>query len=108
MNANLLPSVFTIEIDGTPTLTFEARNLSEAVDLPQSDGPSKTKRSDELTWKLTRSVAVTSAFGVLYRSVTPSTSSSAEMTTASYVERLQPRRKLSDLTWLSSVATSFG
>jgi hypothetical protein len=33
MNANLLPSVFTIEIDGTPTLTFEARNLREANEL---------------------------------------------------------------------------
>jgi hypothetical protein len=33
MNANLLPSVFTIEIDGAPTLTFEARNLSEAKEL---------------------------------------------------------------------------
>jgi hypothetical protein len=40
--------------------------------------------------------------------VTPSTRGSADMTTASYVERHQPRRKLSDLTWLSSVATSFG
>ncbi len=27
MNANALPSIFTIEIGGTPTLTFEAQNL---------------------------------------------------------------------------------
>jgi hypothetical protein len=33
MNANLLPSIFTIEIDGTPTLTFEAQNLREANEL---------------------------------------------------------------------------
>ena len=33
MNANLLPSVFTIEIGGTPTLTFEAQNLREAREL---------------------------------------------------------------------------
>jgi hypothetical protein len=33
MNANLLPSVFTIEIGGTPTLTFEAQNLREAHEL---------------------------------------------------------------------------
>jgi hypothetical protein len=33
MTANVLPSVFTIEIGGTPTLTFEAHNLREAHDL---------------------------------------------------------------------------
>jgi hypothetical protein len=33
MSANLLPSVFTIEIGGTPTLTFEAQNLREAREL---------------------------------------------------------------------------
>jgi hypothetical protein len=33
MTANGLPSVFTIEIGGTPTLTFEARNLREAHEL---------------------------------------------------------------------------
>jgi hypothetical protein len=33
MTANALPSVFTIEIDGTPTLTFEAQNLGEAHEL---------------------------------------------------------------------------
>ena len=33
MSANLLPSVFTIEIGGTPTLTFEAQNLREAHEL---------------------------------------------------------------------------
>ncbi len=33
MNANVLPSVFTIEIGGTPTLTFEAQNLREANEL---------------------------------------------------------------------------
>jgi hypothetical protein len=33
MNANLLPTVFTIEIGGTPTLTFEAQNLREANEL---------------------------------------------------------------------------
>jgi hypothetical protein len=33
MTANVLPSVFTIEIGGTPTLTFEARNLREAHEL---------------------------------------------------------------------------
>jgi hypothetical protein len=33
MNANLLPSVFTIEIGGTPTLTFGAQNLREANEL---------------------------------------------------------------------------
>jgi hypothetical protein len=33
MSANLLPSVFTIEIGGRPTLTFEAQNLREAHEL---------------------------------------------------------------------------
>jgi hypothetical protein len=33
MTANLLPSVFTIEVGGTPTLTFEAQQLSEAHEL---------------------------------------------------------------------------
>jgi hypothetical protein len=33
MTENLLPSVFTIEISGTATLTFEARNLREAHEL---------------------------------------------------------------------------
>ncbi len=33
MSANLLPSVFTIEIGDTPTLTFEAQNLREAQEL---------------------------------------------------------------------------
>jgi hypothetical protein len=33
MSANALPSVFTIEIGGTPTLTFEAQNLREAHEL---------------------------------------------------------------------------
>ena len=33
MTANVLPSVFTIEIGGTPTLTFEAQNLREAQEL---------------------------------------------------------------------------
>jgi hypothetical protein len=33
MSANLLPSVFTIEIDGRPTLTFEAQNVREAQEL---------------------------------------------------------------------------
>jgi hypothetical protein len=30
MIANVLPSIFTIEIGGTPTLVFEAQNLREA------------------------------------------------------------------------------
>ena len=33
MTANVLSSVFTIEIGGTPTLTFEAQNLREAHQL---------------------------------------------------------------------------
>jgi hypothetical protein len=33
MTANASPSVFTIEIGGTPTLTFEAQNLREAHEL---------------------------------------------------------------------------
>jgi hypothetical protein len=33
MTVSLLPSIFTIEIGGTPTLTFEARNLREAHEL---------------------------------------------------------------------------
>jgi hypothetical protein len=33
MIANLLPSIFTIEIGGTPTLVFEAHNLREAHEL---------------------------------------------------------------------------
>ena len=33
MTAKVLPSVFTIEISGTPTLTFEANNLREAHKL---------------------------------------------------------------------------
>jgi hypothetical protein len=33
MTDNALPSVFTIEIGGTPTLTFEAQNLREAHEL---------------------------------------------------------------------------
>jgi len=32
---NMLPSIFTIEIDDTPTLTFEAQNLREAHELCQ-------------------------------------------------------------------------
>jgi hypothetical protein len=33
MTANALPSIFTIEIGGTPTLTFEAQNLREVREL---------------------------------------------------------------------------
>jgi hypothetical protein len=33
MTANLLPSIFTIEVGDTPTLTFEARQMSEAHEL---------------------------------------------------------------------------
>jgi hypothetical protein len=33
MSANLLPSIFTIEIGNTPTLVFEAQNLREAHEL---------------------------------------------------------------------------
>jgi len=33
MTANALPSIFTIEIGDTPTLTFEAQNLREAHEL---------------------------------------------------------------------------
>src|SRR5438045_3054668 len=33
MTANVLPSIFTIEIGGAPTLTFEAQNLREAHEL---------------------------------------------------------------------------
>jgi hypothetical protein len=33
MMANLLPSIFTIEIGGAPTLVFEAQNLREALEL---------------------------------------------------------------------------
>jgi hypothetical protein len=33
MTVKVLPSVFTIEISGTPTLTFEAQNLREAHEL---------------------------------------------------------------------------
>jgi hypothetical protein len=37
MTENTLPSVFTIEIDGTPTLTFEAQNLRQAHELCQAE-----------------------------------------------------------------------
>jgi hypothetical protein len=37
MTAKVLPSVFTIEIGGTPTLTFEAHNLREAHELCQEE-----------------------------------------------------------------------
>ena len=33
MTPTLFPSVFTIEIDGTPTVTFEAKSLREASDI---------------------------------------------------------------------------
>jgi hypothetical protein len=33
MIANVLPSIFTIEIGGAPTLVFEAKNLREAHEL---------------------------------------------------------------------------
>jgi len=33
MTANVLPSIFTIEIGDTPTLAFEAQNLREAHEL---------------------------------------------------------------------------
>jgi len=33
MNANVLPTIFTIEIGDTPTLAFEAQNLREAHEL---------------------------------------------------------------------------
>jgi hypothetical protein len=33
MIANLSPSIFTLEIGGTPTLVFEAQNLREASEL---------------------------------------------------------------------------
>jgi hypothetical protein len=33
MTVSLLPSIFTIEIGGRPTLTFEAQNLGEAHEL---------------------------------------------------------------------------
>ena len=33
MIANVLPTIFTIEIGNTPTLTFEAQNLREAHEL---------------------------------------------------------------------------
>jgi hypothetical protein len=33
MIENVLPSIFTIETDGTPTLVFEAQNLREAHEL---------------------------------------------------------------------------
>jgi hypothetical protein len=33
MTANVPPAIFTMEIGGTPTLTFEAQNLREAHEL---------------------------------------------------------------------------
>ena len=33
VSANILPSIFTIEIGGKPTLAFEAKNLREAHEL---------------------------------------------------------------------------
>jgi hypothetical protein len=33
MSENILPSIFAIEIGGTPTLAFEAKNLREAHEL---------------------------------------------------------------------------
>jgi hypothetical protein len=33
MTANILPTIFTIEIGGTPTLTFEVQNLREAHEV---------------------------------------------------------------------------
>jgi len=38
MTANVLPSIFTIEIGGAPTLTFEAENLREAHELCHKEG----------------------------------------------------------------------
>jgi hypothetical protein len=35
MMSNILPSIFTMEIGGKPTLTFEAKNLREAHELCQ-------------------------------------------------------------------------
>jgi hypothetical protein len=37
MTFNVLPSVFTIEIGGTPTLTFQAQSLREAHELCHED-----------------------------------------------------------------------
>ena len=33
MTPTLFPSIFTIEIDGTPTVTFEAKSLREANEI---------------------------------------------------------------------------
>ena len=33
MTPTLFPSVFTIEIGGTPTVTFEAKSLREAIEI---------------------------------------------------------------------------
>jgi hypothetical protein len=38
MTVSLLPSIFTIEIGGRPTLTFEAQNLGEAHELCHEEG----------------------------------------------------------------------
>ena len=54
MNANLLPSIFTIEIGGTPTLTFEAQNLREANELCHEkwlkDDLAEAKSDGALLW----------------------------------------------------------
>jgi hypothetical protein len=39
MTASPLPSIFTIEIGGTPTLTFEAQNLRSAHEVCHEQWP---------------------------------------------------------------------
>jgi hypothetical protein len=76
MTANVLPTIFTIEIGDTPTLTFEAQNLREAHELcheqwlkddlaeAKSDGGQATeRRQTDLTrplWCWTRNLMWTS------------------------------------------------
>ena len=38
MTANVLPTIFTIEIGDTPTLAFEAHHLREAHEFATSNG----------------------------------------------------------------------
>src|SRR6202048_5064236 len=54
MSANLLPSIFTIEIGGRPALTFEAQNLREAHELCQEqwlkEDPAQAKSEGAPLW----------------------------------------------------------
>jgi hypothetical protein len=54
MTETILPRIFTIEIGGTPTLTFEAQNLREAQELCREqwlkDDLAEAKSNDVPLW----------------------------------------------------------